>query len=48
MKRRSPRHGDRHVAHISAYKTSRILHALHQTHSGHCGQRETDSAYKTA
>ncbi|CAH0390100.1 unnamed protein product [Bemisia tabaci] len=45
MKRRSPRRGDRHVTHISAYKTARILQALRQTH---CGQRETHSAYKTA
>ncbi|CAH0392190.1 unnamed protein product [Bemisia tabaci] len=31
MKRRSPRRGDRHITHISAYKIARILHALHQT-----------------
>ncbi|CAH0381587.1 unnamed protein product, partial [Bemisia tabaci] len=36
MKRRSPRRGGRHVTHISAYKTARILHALHQTRCGHC------------
>ncbi|CAH0385548.1 unnamed protein product [Bemisia tabaci] len=48
MKRRSHRRGDRHVTHISAYKTARILHALHQTQCGHCGQRETDSAHKSA
>ncbi|CAH0393475.1 unnamed protein product, partial [Bemisia tabaci] len=34
MKRRSPRRGDRHVTHVSAYKTARILHALHQTQFG--------------
>ncbi|CAH0381295.1 unnamed protein product [Bemisia tabaci] len=38
MKRRSPRRGDRHVTHISAYKTARILHASHQTQCGYCGQ----------
>ncbi|CAH0391584.1 unnamed protein product [Bemisia tabaci] len=48
MKRRSPRRGDRHVTHISAYKTARILHALRPTQCGHYGQRETDSAYKNA
>ncbi|CAH0394534.1 unnamed protein product [Bemisia tabaci] len=51
MKRRSPRRDDRHVTHTSAYKTARILHALHQTQCGHCvscGQRESHSAYKTA
>ncbi|CAH0390111.1 unnamed protein product, partial [Bemisia tabaci] len=32
MKRRSLGAAiDRHVTHISAYKTARILHALHQT-----------------
>ncbi|CAH0392189.1 unnamed protein product, partial [Bemisia tabaci] len=36
MKRRSPRRGDRHITHISAYKIARILHALHQTQCGHC------------
>ncbi|CAH0385168.1 unnamed protein product [Bemisia tabaci] len=35
MERRSPRRDDRHVTHISAYKTLRILHALRQTQ---CGQ----------
>ncbi|CAH0381294.1 unnamed protein product [Bemisia tabaci] len=48
MKRRSLRRGDRHVTHINAYKTARILHASHQTQCGYYGQRETDSAYKNA
>ncbi|CAH0390561.1 unnamed protein product [Bemisia tabaci] len=38
MKRRSPRLGNRHVTHISAHKTARILHALHQRQCGYCGQ----------
>ncbi|CAH0393061.1 unnamed protein product, partial [Bemisia tabaci] len=36
MKGRSPRRGDRHVKHICAHKTARILHALHRTLCGHC------------
>ncbi|CAH0381011.1 unnamed protein product, partial [Bemisia tabaci] len=51
MKRTSPRHCDRHVTHISAYKTARILHPLRQTQCAapvRSSWRETRCAYKTA
>ncbi|CAH0392662.1 unnamed protein product, partial [Bemisia tabaci] len=45
----SPRRSGRHVTHISAYKTVRILHALRQTQCSQQprGRRETHSAHKT-